>query len=204
MTEWVVLGAGGHARALVDVIARRGDRLVAVAGTACGVWDVPVLRTDEEALRLAEVSGAALALGIGDGSTRLHALEMVLAAGLPAPALVASTATVSTTAFLGAGVAVLEHAHVGPGAHLDEAVLVNTAGVVEHDVVVGRGTHVAPSAVLLGAATVGELSLLGASATVLPGVQVGPRCVVGAGAVVREDVDAGRTVMGVPARSVRG
>ena len=200
MTDWLVLGAGGHARALVDVITRRGDVLLAVSGEASAPWDVPVLASDDEALALARRSGAAVALGIGDGVTRTAVLDRVLAAGLSAPPLVATTATVSSTASLAAGVAVLEHAHVGPGARLERAALVNTSAVVEHDVALGAGAHLAPTAVLLGAAAVGDLSLVGAGAVVLPGVRVGARCVVGAGAVVREDVATGLTVVGVPAR----
>jgi acetyltransferase-like isoleucine patch superfamily enzyme len=43
---------------------------------------------------------------------------------------------------------------------------------------------------------------IGAGATVFDGVRVGDRAVVGAGAVVRDDVPAGATAVGVPARVV--
>lgn len=199
MTDWVVLGAGGHARSLVDVIERRGDRTVAVSGTAAADWSVPVLDDDDDAISLALETGASIALGIGRGDTRLAVLGHVLAAGVPAPALVAVTATVSTSATLGPGVAVLEHAHVGPGARLGRGALVNTSAVVEHDTDVGEGVHVAPAAVLLGGVCSGDLVLVGAGAVVLPLVRLGEGAVVGAGAVVREDVDPGRTVVGAPA-----
>ena len=57
--------------------------------------------------------------------------------------------------------------------------IVNTAAVVEHDCAVGHGAHVAPGAVLLGAASVGEATLVGSGARVLPGVAVGARVTVG-------------------------
>jgi acetyltransferase-like isoleucine patch superfamily enzyme len=43
---------------------------------------------------------------------------------------------------------------------------------------------------------------IGAGATVLDGVSIGDRAIVGASAVVREDVPAGATAVGVPARLV--
>ena len=56
-----------------------------------------------------------------------------MARGVSVPCVVASTATVSPRSRLGAGTVVLEHAHVGPGAQLGHAVIVNTGAVVEHD-----------------------------------------------------------------------
>ena len=204
MTDWIVVGAGGHARAVADVVQRRGDRVVAVTGDPSGHWEVPVLDGDDEAIAMALRSDTAVALGIGSDPTRLRVLERLLAAGVRAPAVVATTATVSATASLAAGVVVLEHAHIGPAAQVGPAALVNTAAVVEHDVVVGSGTHVAPAGVLLGGATSGDLVCVGAGAVVLPLVSIGDGAVVGAGAVVREDVDPGRTVVGVPAAPTSG
>lgn len=41
---------------------------------------------------------------------------------------------------------------------------------------------------------------IGANATILPGIEIGENAMVGAGAVVLEDVPAGATVVGNPAR----
>jgi acetyltransferase-like isoleucine patch superfamily enzyme len=49
---------------------------------------------------------------------------------------------------------------------------------------------------------VGRGAWIGAGATVLDGVQIGDRGIVGAGAVVRENVPAGATAVGIPARLV--
>jgi acetyltransferase-like isoleucine patch superfamily enzyme len=49
---------------------------------------------------------------------------------------------------------------------------------------------------------VGAGAWLGARVTVLDGVRIGDRAVVGAHAVVRDDVPAGATAVGIPARLV--
>lgn len=199
--RWLVLGAGGHARSLVDVIERRGDAVVGVCGEARGpAWSVPVLGSEEELAETAVRTGSLVALGIGDNTRRLELLRWAESAGLRVPALVARTATVASTASLGPGVVVLEHAHVGPYATLGRAVVVNTMAVVEHDAVVGDGSHVGPGATILGAARVGPGTLIGAGVRLLPGVRVGAGAVAGTGAVVTADVADGGTVTGMPAR----
>jgi len=200
-TGWVVLGAGGHARSVVDVLERAGHAVVAVSGAvpAGESWHVDVLVDDREAFELLAAEGLHAVVAIGANAARARLVRELVARGISVPPVVAATATVSPRSVLGAGSVVLEHAHVGPASTLGEAVVVNTAAVVEHDCTVGVGTHVAPGAVLLGAASVGELTLVGSGARVLPGVSVGSSVTVGAGAVVTTPVADGATVVGVPA-----
>lgn len=50
--------------------------------------------------------------------------------------------------------------------------------------------------------TVGDQVFVGAGARVLGGIKIGDRAVIGANAVVIQDVPAGVTVVGIPARAV--
>jgi sugar O-acyltransferase (sialic acid O-acetyltransferase NeuD family) len=197
---WVILGAGGHARSVADVIERAGGVVVAVAGDAPRPWSVPVLPDDRTALARAATEGHLVGLGVGSNAVR----AALTAALSTSPAInrpvVALTATVAPDVEVGPWTVVLEHAHVGPGTRLGAAAVVNTAAVVEHDCVLGHAVHVAPGAVVLGGVLLGDGVLVGSGARILPGIRVGRGAVIGAGAVVRENVDADRTVVGIPAR----
>lgn len=57
---------------------------------------------------------------------------------------------------------------------------------------------------VVAGATIGDGVRIGANSTLLPGVVVGRDALVGAGSVVTRDVEAGTTVLGVPARPHRG
>lgn len=200
---WVVFGAGGHARSVIDVLERLGETVVAVVGDAGGRdWNaehgVEHLTDEAGAIERVMTGGHRAVVAIGAPGPRLALLNRRLTE--VAPPVVAATATVAPGAELSPGVVVLEHAHVGPAARLGVGVIVNTGANVEHDCVVGDGTHVAPGAALLGAASVGSEVLVGSGARVLPGTAVGSGVTIGAGAVVTRDVPDGVTVAGIPAR----
>lgn len=195
---WVVFGAGGHARSLVDVLERLGETVVAVVGDAGDArWHVHRLDDEDAAIERVVTEGLRAVVGIGAPEPRRALLGRL---GDVVPAVVAATATVSPRAKLGAGTVVLEHAHVGPSAQLGVGVIVNTGAIVEHDCLVGEGCHVAPGAVLLGAARIGAGTFVGSGARVLPGIELGAGVTVGAGSVVTRGVPDGNTVVGVPAR----
>jgi acetyltransferase-like isoleucine patch superfamily enzyme len=80
-------------------------------------------------------------------------------------------------------------------------VILNTKASVDHHCRVGNYVHIAV-AHLAGGAVAGEGAFLALGSTVLPGVVVGAWATVGAGAVVRENVRAGTTVVGIPAREI--
>ncbi len=93
-------------------------------------------------------------------------------------------------------------ADFGPGLVLVHSlgVVINTSVrggrnvVIEHQVTIGAEKGVSP--------VIGDGVFIGAGAKVLGGVTVGPGAKIGANAVVVEDVPAGATVVGIPARVV--
>jgi UDP-perosamine 4-acetyltransferase len=209
MAEILIWGAGGHGRVVADAARGLGYWLVGYADADPARLDHPVdaararvILPEADMLRWLEADAArVLGLGVGDNAARL-----ACSARLPAhrlPPLVHRSAVLGTGIGPGPGTVVLAGAVVSTGASLGTAVIVNTAAVIEHDVSVADGAHVSPGAVLAGGAVLGTGAWLGANATVLPGVRVGDGAVVGAGAVVAEDVPAGVTVAGVPARRLR-
>ncbi|MEA2518436.1 MAG: hypothetical protein QOF49_516 [Chloroflexota bacterium] len=212
----VVIGAGEHARVVVDALrARAGawdvlgvvDRLP--AESAEGGRDasrLPHLGTDE-AFRATLASQPAdarprLVLGIG-APTEPNTRRAVVAAwdGLAAWATVVHPAAiVSADATLGEGTVVLAGALVGPGARIGNHAIVNTGAIVEHDVELGPFAQIGPGAAIGGGARIGAGSLVGLGARVRDHVTVGADAIVGMGAVVVADVPDGVTVMGTPAR----
>lgn len=109
-------------------------------------------------------------------------------------------AWVSPTANVEAGAVIMAGAVLQSGARVGAHCVVNSGAIVEHDVELGAFSLAGPRVVLGGGARVGEGAYLGMGAAVRDHVTIGAEALIGMGAVVVGDVEAGRRVLGVPAR----
>jgi UDP-perosamine 4-acetyltransferase len=213
MTRIVGLGAGGHARSVLDALL--ADPAVEVVGlldpdrslhaqTVCGV---PVLGDDAMLPSLLADGVGHFVLGLagaGVQTARSSLFARACETGLRPWTLIHPRAHVSPFAEIGAGATVLAQAVVNAGARLAENVLVNTSAVVEHDCEIEAHAHLATGAKLAGSVRLGAESMVGVGAAVRQGIAIGRCAVVGGGAMVVSDVEDGQTVAGVPARVLRG
>lgn len=197
-TSLVILGAGGHALSVADLVPdgmRRDVHFVSPAQVD------PTFRVDADAIAWATAHCATVALGMGDLEVRAKILERH-ASLADSPGLIAPTASVSNGVSPLGGGTIHHHAHVGPDSTLGLGVIINTGAIVEHGASVGHCSHIAPGARVLGDAHIGDQCLVGGGAVVTPGVTVASGCTIGAGAVVIADLEPNTTVAGVPARKL--
>ena len=98
-------------------------------------------------------------------------------------------------------------ARIGPGLRIEHRsdVVIGGQAVLGNDVYVFNGVTIGKRRPLNDGAmaTIGDRVMLGSGSKILGGVTIGRDAVVGANAVVVNDVAAGTTVVGSPARPVR-
>lgn len=201
----LMLGSGGHARVLLEVLEEAGHDLNGVIAPSLEGSVLPdryTFLTDEQALETFDVESALLINGIGsagDLTLRDSVFQKFTGAGFNFLQLQAQTAHISESATLFEGVQVMHQAVVHSDAVVEENAIINTGAIVEHHCVVGASSHIAVGAVLCGNVEVGSKTHVGANATILQGVRVGSNCIIGAGAVVLHDVPDNSIAVGVPA-----
>ena len=202
--EYIMLGAGGHARVLQEILALDGVTLhgyLAPNATPSRLGDAPYLGNDES-LKNLDPATVLLVNGIGSASAPTLRRQVFLGAkerGFRFLSVIDHSAIVRPSAQLGEGVQVLPGAIVGCDATVGNNVILNSGAVIDHDTRLGAHSHVSPGAVLAGDVSIGETSHIGLGARVIQRVSIGSDCVVGAGAVVLRDVPDKSVAVGVPA-----
>lgn len=205
MADVIIIGGGGHARVLLDVLRRLAFRIVGFAAPepAGARIDVPYLGRDEELAQRVAAPGVIAVLGLGKTGVddrRMRVMAMLAQAGYSFPAIVAPTAAVHAGVELGDGSVVLDGAIVATGSRLGRGCIVNTHATVDHDCRFGDDVHVAPGATVCGDVDVGSGCMIGAGATLVHAIRVCPGALIGAGATVVRDITERGNYVGTPAR----
>lgn len=205
----VVIGAGGHGREMLDVV--EAVNRTAPTFDLLGVVDD---RGDEHGLlarRNVKVLGgldllptlaACYVIGLGDPEARRQVDEQATAAGLVPATLVHPTAVLGSDLRLGPGFVAAAHAQVTTNVVTGRHVQLNVGATLSHDCMLGDYVTLSPGCHVSGNVRLGDGVTLGVGAVVRQGITIGEDTFVGAGAVVVDDLPAGTTAVGVPAKPV--
>jgi sugar O-acyltransferase (sialic acid O-acetyltransferase NeuD family) len=207
-----VLGAGGHAKVVIDLLLKLRRSVPAAlepeaSERARWVLGVPVKSEHLEMPRHSP-DRIELALGIGmptrdpiSGLVARRALAArYQARGYHFPTLIHPGAIIGAECTFGEGAQVMAGAVVQPSCTIAQFVIINTGARIDHDCILGDGCHVAPGATLGGAIRVGRETLIGIGAAVSQRVEIGERALIAGGAMVIDNVRDNERRLGVPAR----
>ena len=190
----ILIGAGGHAHACIDVIEQHGD--YQVAGLV-GMQEemnsqhlgYAVVATDAELPRLAKKYRYAL-ITVGQvhsPETRIRLYQKAVDLGFTLPNIIAPTAHVSDHASIGAGAIVMHGAIVNAGARVGKNCIINSRALIEHDAIIEDHCHISTGALLNGCVHIGTGSFVGSGCVIKDGITLGKNCVVGMGLCVRHN-----------------
>jgi sugar O-acyltransferase (sialic acid O-acetyltransferase NeuD family) len=191
----ILIGAGGHCHACIDVIEHQNEYVIA------GLIGMPeeintkhlgykVIATDDDLPQLANIYQYALiTVGqINSPRRRIDLYKRVSSLGFQLPTIVSTSTHVARSVAIGAGTIVLHGAIINAGSSIGENCIINTCAIIEHDTFIDSHCHISTGAILNGNVRVGKGSFVGSGSIVKEGVRIGNECLVGMGLSVRHDI----------------
>lgn len=192
--RYLVLGGGGHARVIIDILAASRTAIAAIV--APELRQNPEFRglrhlRDDNQVNHYRPSEVILVNALGSLPKQYNLREVLherfKQAGYQFLTVISETAIVSKYATLEEGAQVLPGAILN-ACNVGESSIINTGAIVEHDVIIGKHCHIAPGATICGNVSVGNNVHIGAGATIIQGIDIGDGAVVGAGSVVSRNL----------------
>ncbi len=196
MEDIILLGAGGHAKSVIDCIERQGKyRVVGFldkeeCGKVC-YRGYEVIGDDDDLSRFYEqgVRNAFVTVGfLGRSTVRNRLYDRLKEIGYRLPNIIDPSAVVAEDAALGEGTFVGKLAMINADAKIGSMCIINSGALIEHECRVGDFSHISVGTVLCGGVAVGRSTFVGAGSTLIQGVTVGDGCIVAAGVTLRKSI----------------
>lgn len=196
MEKIVILGNGGHAKSLADIIEREkryeiAGYVVNENGPEASDAKYPRLGGDEQLEQIFQsgIKNAAVGVGyMGNSSLREKLWKQLKQIGFFLPVICDPSAVLAGDVRIGEGSFIGKGSIVNTNASVGKMCIINTGAIIEHDCTVEDFSHISVGSVLCGNVRVGNASFVGANATVIQGICIGKNCMIGAGTTIRKNL----------------
>ncbi|MDE6604103.1 MAG: acetyltransferase [Lachnospiraceae bacterium] len=196
MEKIVILGNGGHARSLTDIIER--ENRYEIVGYVVNENDTdmsdskyPRLGGDAQLGQIFQsgIKNAAVGVGyMGNSCLRERLWAQLKQIGFFLPVICDPSAILAGDARIGEGSFIGKGSIVNTNASIGKMCIINTGAIIEHDCEVEDFSHISVGSILCGNVKVGAASFVGANSTVIQGTSIGKNCMVGAGTTIRKNL----------------
>ena len=195
MNKILLVGAGGHAKACIDVIETQG--IFSIVGlvekptiTMRKIFNYDIIGTDNDLGELFNnIKHALVTVGqIKNPNTRINLYSALKSLGYTLPVIVSNNAHVSKHAKIDEGTIIMHGVVVNAGARIGINCIINNQSLIEHDAVISDHCHIATGAIINGEAKVGEGSFIGSGVVINHRINIGRNCVIGSGSVIKTNI----------------
>ena len=194
MKNVVILGAGGHAHVIADIIEAEGNKVVAFLDDNLEQKDCLGKIGDYTKFLDCE-----FVIGIGDADIR----EKLSKIHVKWHTAIHPSAIISKSSKIDEGTVVMSNVVVNCRTMVGKHCIINTGAIVEHDNCIGDFSHVSVGAKLGGSVSIGEKNWIGIGSTIINDVSICDNVFIGAATLVIKNIKERGTYIGVPCRKIK-
>lgn len=188
----LLVGAGGHAQACIDLLEAEGAfKIHGLVGEKKekrrAVHGYPIIGKDEDLEKLLKITRFFM-LGVGQirsPAPRQKLYTKIKLMGGVFPVVASPFSHVSPRSSLDEGTVVMHGAVVQSGAGIGKNCILNSQCLIEHGGRVGDHCHISTGAILNGEVQVGEGSFIGSGSIIQEGVSIPSYSIIPMGTILR-------------------
>lgn len=172
MKQIIILGAGGHAKSVIDVIELQNEyKIVGIVDNnlekGTDFFDYKIIGNDSDLESLREkYKYAIIAVGqIKIPDIRIKLFKKLKELQFILPVIISPIAYVSKRAKIEEGTIIMHHALVNTDVKIGKNCIINSKALIEHDVVVEDFCHISTGAIVNGGTIVRAKTFFGSNAT---------------------------------------
>lgn len=214
MKDIVIIGAGGHAKVVADIILKRKELLnenLNIVGFLDdgyknlkynSIFNIPILGDTDLIEKFEKEKYYSYIIAIGNNRIREKIATKFLE--LDYYTAIHPKAILGMEVIIDKGTVIMANVVVNSGTRLGKHCILNTGSIIEHDNKIEDYCHISPNSILCGTVKVGKSSWVGAGSIVIQNRNIGENSMIGAGSVVIKNIPNNCTVVGNPGKIIKG
>ena len=213
MKKIIIIGSGGHAKVVADIILTREKELnenLKIIGFLDdnfknlrydNIFNIPILGDLNNIDNFSKNEDYFFIIAIGSNEVRKKISEKYKE--LNYYTAIHPRSVISREVIIGSGTVVMANVVINPNSTIGKHCILNTSSVIEHDNELGDYVHISPNTTLCGGVNIEDNSWVGAGSVVRQQIHIGKDVIVGANSVVVKDIENSCIVAGNPAKKIK-
>lgn len=203
----IIIGAGGHAKVIADIIKASGDEIIGFLDDNKKIKN-KIIFDDKKVLGLLteneinQYKDMYFIIGIGNNkirkkiSKRLKDIKWYTA--------IHPNAIIGSNVSIGEGSVIMPGTVINTCTNIGKHCIINTCSSLDHDNIINNFVHISPGAHLAGDVQIGEGTWICAGVTIINNIKIEKNNIIGAGATVVKDIEEkNNTYVGVPIKKIK-
>lgn len=203
MKDVIIIGAGGHAKVIAEIVLKSGDNVVGFLDDNNDLQNKAIYLNKKVIGTTKDINkynDYYFVIGIGNNTIRKKINENN---NLKLYTAIHPSAIIAQDVEIGEGTVIMPGVVINPGTKIGKNCIINTSSSLDHDNLIEDYVHISPGAHLAGTVKVGESSWICTGVTIINNITIGENNIIGAGATVIEDIaENNHTYVGVPVRKI--
>ena len=203
MKNVIILGAGGHAKAIAECVLKSGDNLIGFLDDNIELQNKEIYEGKKVIGKLNDIDkyqNNYFIIGIGNNKIRKQIASKY---NLKWYTAIHPSTIIATDVEIGEGSVIMPGVTINVSTKIGKHAIINTAASLDHDNIIEDYVHISPGSHIAGTVVIKESSWICIGATVSNNIVIGENNIIGAGAVVIKDIlDNNSTYIGIPAKKL--